>query len=90
MDFEWDPVKAAENTRKHRVSFEEAATTFGDPLALTFDDPDSSAEERRFLTFGLSNQNRLLIVSHTYRRRRVRIISARRMDRSERRIYEEG
>ena len=90
MDFEWDPIKAAENIRKHRVGFEEAATAFGDPLALTFDDPDSSDEERRFLTFGLSSRGRLLVISHTYRRRRIRLISARRMDRSERRIYEDG
>ena len=90
MKFEWDPAKAVENIRKHRVSFEEAATVFGDPLALTFDDPDNSDQERRLLTFGISEQGRLLIVCHTYRRRHVRIISARCMDRSERRIYEEG
>lgn len=90
MKFEWDSTKAIENTRKHRVSFEEAATVFGDPLALTFDDPDNSDQERRLLTFGISESGRLLVVSHTYRRRHVRIISARCMDRSERRIYEEG
>ncbi len=90
MDFEWDPIKAVENSRKHRVGFEEAATAFGDSLALTFDDPDNSDEERRFLTFGISDRGRLLIVSHTYRRRRIRIISARRVDRSEQQIYEKG
>lgn len=90
MKFEWGPAKAIENIRKHRVSFEEAATIFGDPLALTFDDPDNSDQERRLLTFGISERGRLLVVSHTYRRRHVRIISARCMDRSERRIYEEG
>lgn len=90
MDFEWDLVKAVENSRKHRVGFEEAATVFGDRLALTFDDPDNSDKERRFLTFGVSKRGHLLIVSHTYHRRRIRIISARRVDRSERRIYEEG
>jgi len=90
MEIEWDAIKAADNLRKHRVGFEEAATAFGDPLALTFDDPDNSDEERRFLTFGVSDRSRLLIISHTYRRRRVRIISARRVDRGERRIYEEG
>lgn len=84
------PNQGRGNTRKHRVGFEEAATAFGDPLALTFDDPDSSNEERRFLTFGISERARLLIISHTYRRRRIRIINARRVDRTERRIYEEG
>ena len=90
MEVEWDPAKAAENVRKHRVRFEEATSVFGDPLAITFDDPDNSSSERRYLTFGVSNRRRLLIVSHTYRRRHVRLISARRMDRSERKIYEEG
>jgi uncharacterized DUF497 family protein len=50
MQFEWDPKKAAEDVRKHRVSFEEASTVFGDPLAITFPDPDHSVGERRFLT----------------------------------------
>lgn len=90
VDFEWDPKKADENTRKHRVTFEEAATVFGDPLALTFLDPDHSFEEQRYLTFGISNAGRLLVVSHTERRRTLRIISARRAVRSERRIYEKG
>ena len=90
MEFEWDPAKAAENLRSHKVSFDEAATVFGDPLALTFPDPDHSGSEERLLTFGFSRQNRLLIVSHTARAPRVRIISARRMSRRERKIYEEG
>ena len=90
MEFEWDSAKAAENLRRHKVSFDEAATVFGDPLALTFADPDHSGSEERFLTFGLSHQNRLLIVSHTARHPRIRIISARRMKRRERKIYEEG
>jgi uncharacterized DUF497 family protein len=90
MDFEWDPKKAAENLREHRVSFEEASTVFGDPLAITFPDPDHSVGERRFLTFGLSHEGRLLVVSHTDRRGKVRFISARRAVRGERRIYEEG
>jgi len=90
MEFEWDPTKAAENLRRHKVSFDEAATVFGDPLALTFADPDHSGSEERLLTFGLSRQNRLLIVSHTARHPRIRIISARRMSRRERKIYEEG
>ncbi len=90
MEFEWDPAKAAENQRRHKVGFDEAATVFGDPLAITFPDPDHSASEERLLTFGLSRQNRLLIVSHTTRHPRIRVISVRRMSRRERKIYEEG
>ena len=90
MDFEWGPKKAAENHRKHRVSFEEASTVFGDPLAITFPDPDHSVGERRYLTFGLSHEGRLLVVNHTDRRGTVRLISARRALRGERRVYEEG
>jgi len=88
--FEWDPKKAAANLRKHRVTFQEAATVFGDPLAITFEDPDHSENEERHLTFGISLQGRLLVVSHMERNDRTRIISARLMDRKERVIYEEG
>jgi uncharacterized protein len=90
LKFEWDEAKAASNAAKHGVSFEEAASVFGDPLALTFDDPDHSTGEHRLLTFGLSNQERLLAVVHTERSRAIRIISARRATRHERGIYEQG
>lgn len=90
MHFEWDPKKAAANARKHGVSFEEAATVFGDPLAVTFADPDHSIGEHRFLTFGLSNQDRLLVVSHSERAGSLRIIGARRAVRAERKVYEAG
>jgi uncharacterized DUF497 family protein len=90
MEFEWDPKKAIANIQKHNVTFQEAASVFGDPLAITFGDPDHSANENRYITFGLSRRKRLLIVSHTERRGRTRIISARLMDRKERKIYEEG
>jgi uncharacterized DUF497 family protein len=90
MKFEWDPKKATANVKKHRVTFQEAATIFGDPLAITFDDPDHSMSENRYITFGLSLQKRLIVVSHTERGDRTRIINARLMDRKERRIYEEG
>lgn len=90
MKFEWDPKKANTNLRKHNVSFQDAATVFGDRLAITFADPDHSKNEQRYLTFGLSKQNRLLVVAHTDRGEKTRIISARLMDRKERRIYEEG
>ena len=90
MEFEWDPDKAAVNEKKHGVSFLEAATIFGDPLAISFADPDHSVNEQRYLTFGLSRFDRLLIVAHTDREGRNRIISARLMTRQEVKIYEEG
>ena len=89
MQFAWDPKKAVSNLRDHGVTFEEASSVFGDALAITFDDPDHSEGESRLLTFGLSEQGRLLVVSHTERRGLVRIISARRATRPERKIYEE-
>jgi len=90
MRFEWDPKKAAANLKKHGVTFQEAATVFGDPLAITFQDPDHSMDEERELTFGQSLQKRLIVVSHTERKNRTRIISARLMEHKERVIYEEG
>jgi len=90
MEFAWDERKASANAKKHQVSFHEAATVFGDPMAVTFHDPEHSTTEHRFLTFGLSGLGRLLVVSHTDRGQTTRIISARRMTRREREIYEEG
>ena len=90
MEFEWDPKKAERNKRKHDVTFHEAATVFGDQLAITFDDPDHSEDEDRYLTFGQSLFDRLLVVWHTAQGNRIRIINARLMTRQERRIYEEG
>ena len=90
MEFEWDPIKAAANVRKHGVTFHEGATAFGDPLAVTFADPDHSEDEDRYLTFGQSLSDRLLVVSHAQRGERTRMINARRMTRQERAIYEEG
>jgi uncharacterized DUF497 family protein len=89
MDFEWDTKKAAANARKHGVSFQEASTVFGDPLAYTFSDPDHSEGEHRFLTFGMSRNHRLLVVAHTHRGTKTRIISARLATKHERKIYEE-
>jgi uncharacterized protein len=88
--FEWDPEKAQQNTRRHGVSFEEAATVFGDPLSLTVDDPMHSIGEQRFVTLGLSVNRRLLVVAHTERGDAVRIISARRATPRERTAYEEA
>jgi uncharacterized DUF497 family protein len=89
MEFEWDPSKATGNLRKHKVSFEEAATVFGDFLGTTFPDPDHSSGERRYVTVGLSNKGRLLMVAHAERGERIRIISARKLTRSEKGAYEE-
>ena len=90
MDFEWDEDKAARNLAKHGVSFHEGATVFGDPMAITYSDPDHSEDEDRFLTFGHSAGGDLLIVSHTDRGDRTRITSVRRATRKERKLYEEG
>ena len=88
-EFEWDSEKAAANLRKHGVTFEAASSVFGDPLAVTFHDPDHSVGEVRWLTFRVSHSGMLLVVSHAQRGNRVRLISARRAIRTERRIYEE-
>jgi len=89
VTFEWDPGKAAQNRRKHRVSFHEAATVFGDPLTLTYQDPDHSVHEQRFITVGMSSAGQLLIVAHADSGDRIRIISARKTTRRERSDYEE-
>jgi uncharacterized DUF497 family protein len=89
VEFEWDPRKAAENLRRHAVSFSEATTVLADLLSATVADPDHSGDERRYITIGLSNRGRLLMVAHVERRDRIRIISARKLTPSERRAYEE-
>ena len=90
MTYEWDPDKAAANVRKHRVSFEEAASVFLDPAALTFPDPDHSEDEDRAITVGRSTRERVLFVAHTERDDRIRIISTRPATQREQRQYEEG
>lgn len=89
MTFTWDPKKAQTNLRKHGIDFREAATTFGDPLSVTFPDEEHSASERRFLIIGASARGRLLVVAHAEADGRVRIISARVATRRERTFYEE-
>jgi uncharacterized DUF497 family protein len=89
-NFEWDEVKGEANRKKHRVSFDEAATVFADPLSITIPDPDHSADEQRFVDIGTSNRGRLLVVIYTERGATIRIISCRSATRSERRLYEEG
>jgi uncharacterized protein len=88
--YEWDPKKAGTNLRDHGVAFEEAATVFRDPLAMTYADPDRSEEEDREITIGYSVEQRLLFVSHCEREGRTRIISAREATRRERKQHEEG
>ena len=89
MNIEWDPRKAKSNVKKHGVSFEEAATALSDPLAATGADPDHSITEDRFVTFGISGMSRLLVVSQTEKRETIRIISARKAKKGERKLYEE-
>jgi uncharacterized protein len=90
MKFEWDENKAAKNSSKHGVSFNEAETVFDDPLYVDFYDPDHSENEERYLIIGESSRGRLLIVSYTEREETVRIISSREVTRVERETYEEG
>lgn len=89
MDFEWNTEKARRNRRSHGVSFPEAAEVFGDELSSTVPDPDHSQGESRFLIFGQTTSGRHLVVAFTERGGRIRLISARRMTRPERRAYEQ-
>ena len=88
MKFEWDTEKEKRNIRKHAISFDEAVTVFYDPLSATFHDPDHSITEERFITVGYSPQGHLLVVSHTEREDKIRIISARPATISERKRHE--
>ena len=89
LTFEWDERKARSNLGKHGVTFEEAATVFGDRLSLTIPDPEHSLTEERYITMGKALTGKLLVVVHTDRGDNIRIISARRASRPERRFYEE-
>ena len=86
-EFEWDDEKAESNFKKHRVSFEEGATVFNDPIIATIPDPDHSEDEDRFVSIGMSVVRRLLTVIHTYRKERIRLISARKATKNEKRYY---
>ena len=88
IDFEWDSTKEKSNLRKHRVTFSEGATVFRDGRSVTIYDPDHSAKEDRYITIGSSVTGRLLMVAHTDRSDRTRIISARELTRKERVVYE--
>ena len=90
LAFEWDHSKDLANRRKHGVGFAEASTVFGDPLSITVSDPDHAEDEDRFVIIGTSSERRLLVVVHTVRGQRIRLISARAATRHERRRYEES
>ena len=87
--YKWGPAKAAENLRKHRVNFADAAISLEDPNALTITDPDASDEER-FVTLDTDPEGRLLVTVYTYRGENIRIISSRSASPGERRRYEES
>ena len=89
-DFEWDGEKARRNVERHRVSFEEAATVFDEPLFVTFVDDEHSIDEERYITIGLSNRGRLLMLAHADRHQRIRLISARRATAKEEEFYAES
>lgn len=88
LEFEWDAIKAVENRINHKVTFEEAKTLFNDPLLLTFPDPEHSDHEHRSISIGISSHSRILLVVHTARRGKVRIISSRKATAKERKLYE--
>ena len=91
MIYEWDPKKAAANLTKHKVSFDEATGVFTDPFALTFDDPDHSLDEKRFITIGTSSKQRILFLAHADRGEdHVRIIHARPATKTEAHAYQES
>ncbi len=89
-EFEWDPIKATSNLTLHGVSFAEGVTVFFDPLSITVPDPTHSLAEHRFIIIGLSYQGRHLVVVHSDRGDRIRMISVRLATPSERRKYESG
>jgi uncharacterized protein len=88
VEFEWDDVKADSNFKKHGVSFEEGATIFNDPEIATILDPDHSKDEERYISIGTSIQGNLLVIVHTEREERIRLISCRKATKAERKTYE--
>jgi uncharacterized protein len=85
--FEWNPDKASRNLSKHEVSFDEASTVFDDTMFITLLDEEHAQTEERYITIGLSNKKRLLLVAHTEREGRIRIISARKATKNEEKFY---
>jgi uncharacterized protein len=89
-DFEWDPEKAEKNLLKHDVNFDEASSVFDDPLYITFLDEEHSNNEERYITIGMSNTGRILLIAHAERKDRIRIISARKATKNEEEFYQEA
>ena len=89
MTIEWDPEKAKANFQKHKIRFSDAESVLFDPLALTREDEDADGEQR-FVSIGIDNLNRVLVVVYTFRGDKIRIISARQATKKERECYEEG
>ena len=90
LSFEWDSRKARSNKKKHGITFEEASTVFGDILSITIDDHGHSVGEDRFVTVGTSVNDRLIVVVHTEHDDIIRIVSARKAARHERKQYEQA
>lgn len=90
LTFEWDEVKAKANIQKHKVSFEDGKTIFNDPFLFTFTDEKHSTNEERFINIGLSANGRILVLTHTERQDKIRIISCRKATAREKKFYEEG
>jgi uncharacterized DUF497 family protein len=90
LTFEWDEVKAKENLLKHKVPFDEGETIFNDPFLLTYPDVDNSETEERYVNIGVSAKDQILVLIHTERRGKIRIISCRKATVHERRNYEES
>jgi uncharacterized protein len=89
LNFEWDEEKAKANFQKHRISFDEATTVFIDPLSITISDPDHSADEERYIDIGSSEKGHVLVVAYTERSSNIRIISSRKANTFERKLYKE-
>jgi len=87
--FEWDAQKAKTNQQKHQIDFEEASTIFADPQFITFLDDEHSQDEERYISIGLSNMKRVLMVAHSERKNKTRIISARKATEYEEKFYQE-
>lgn len=90
LKFEWDYTKAKANKKKHQITFQEASTIFFDPLSDTFYDPGHSIDENRYITIGMSEFMNILVVAYTYKNDIIRIVSARKATKRERRYYENG
>lgn len=90
LTFEWDEVKAKANFKKHKVSFEEGKTIFNDPFLFTFPDNEHSIDEKRYINIGISAKGHILVLIHTERNDKIRIIIGKKATTGERIFYEKG